>query len=164
MNAHRMNAAAGALRMAMQRGAATPEELAYDLEAAQLLQSPESAVELARLRDRVEQLETARERLADAMQRGQQWRDGRLVSERTLTQREIRALTGIPLRESAEDEYRFCGADLGRTEFPFTCCRRVAHKGRCSDQLNPEPVEDPHDSPLHHEYRVGRELPEVPRG
>ncbi|MFE3762315.1 hypothetical protein ACFXPI_11180 [Streptomyces sp. NPDC059104] len=25
-------------------------------------------------------------------------------------------------------------------------------------------VEDPHDSPLHHAYRVGRELPEVPRG
>lgn len=28
-------------------------------------------------------------------------------------------------------EYRYCGADLGRTEYPYTCNRRIAHKGPC---------------------------------
>ncbi|AEM88878.1 hypothetical protein [Streptomyces violaceusniger] len=33
-------------------------------------------------------------------------------------------------------EYLFCGADLGRGEPPFTCNRRVAHKGRCSPRMD----------------------------
>ncbi|MGP3684098.1 hypothetical protein ACTVZO_05190 [Streptomyces sp. IBSNAI002] len=135
----------------------------------------DAAEQLRENRDRIAELETGRERLAEAMQHGQHWRGERLVSERTLTQREIRALTGIPLRVSTEDEYRYCGADLGRTEFPFSCYRRVAHQGPCGDRPDPEPLagtvrtatrmtEDPHDSPLHHTYAKGRDLPEMPRG
>lgn len=133
----------------------------------------DAAERLRQDRDRIAELEAAQERLAETMQRGQHWRGGRLVSERTLTQREIRHLTGLPLRESTPDEYRYCGADLGRTEFPFTCYRRVAHDGPCGPQPDPEPLagtvrtlarmaEDPHDSPLHHTYRLGHDLPEYP--
>lgn len=195
MNTKLISAAAGVIHAAEQRST-VPVSIAIALDAAGLLQSPESAAELAALRARVAELEDAQERLADAMQRGQHWRGERLVSERTLTQREIRALTGIPLRVSTEEEYRYCGADLGRTEFPFTCYRRVAHKGPCSDRPDSEPApvmgpgqqrlaertmaeleatfwkrigvappaniwEDPHDSPLHHTYRLGHDLPPV---
>ncbi|MFE9845836.1 hypothetical protein [Streptomyces goshikiensis] len=50
MNVHRVNAAAGAILASMQRGRTIPAALAYDLEARGLLQSPESAAELDRLR------------------------------------------------------------------------------------------------------------------
>ncbi|MGW4028200.1 hypothetical protein ACWEFL_02590 [Streptomyces sp. NPDC004838] len=82
--------------------------------------------------------EASLDRLAAWMRRSQHWRGDRLVSERTIGQREIRHLTGIPLTKPAEHEYQFCGADLGRMEWPFTCYRRVAHDGPCG----PVPDED----------------------
>ncbi|MFD6531545.1 hypothetical protein [Streptomyces sp. NPDC060184] len=39
---------------------------------------------------------------------------------------------------SAQPEYRFCGADLGRDESPFTCNRRIAHQGSCSGEMDTE--------------------------
>ncbi|AZM91475.1 hypothetical protein [Streptomyces sp. W1SF4] len=151
MNAHRMNAAAGALRMAMQRGAATPEELAYDLEAAQLLQSPESAAQLARLRTA---WRSARERasLAGALYFSEQSNH-----RHTLEQRNAHVAELTRLRDRV--------AELEETLVDLTE-PDVDGAGRTyeSYQPNPEPLEDPHDSPLHHEYRIGRELPEVPRG
>ncbi|WP_019548541.1 hypothetical protein [Streptomyces sulphureus] len=32
------------------------------------------------------------------------------------------------------DEYRYCGSTLDRTEFPYTCYRRVAHDGGCGPE------------------------------
>ncbi|MFE0651396.1 hypothetical protein ACFVZH_22685 [Streptomyces sp. NPDC059534] len=147
--------------------------IAADLEAACLLQSPDSAAELAALRariaeleaerhstnealddavkalrvqrDRVAELEAGLNRLACRMRRGQHWRDGRVVSEQTISQREIRHLTGLPLTPPPEDEYQYCGADLGRTEFPFTCYRRVAHNGPCAPTHDATPAEQPED-------------------
>lgn len=29
------------------------------------------------------------------------------------------------------DEYRYCGADLRRDEYPYTCERRIGHSGPC---------------------------------
>lgn len=57
MNTKRVDAAAGVIHAAMQQGKTLPSSFAYDLEAAQLLQSPETAAELARLRKRVAELE-----------------------------------------------------------------------------------------------------------
>ncbi|MFE0765421.1 hypothetical protein [Streptomyces smyrnaeus] len=34
------------------------------------------------------------------------------------------------------DEYRYCGATLDRTEFPYTCYRRVAHDGECGPEAD----------------------------
>ncbi|WP_405924906.1 hypothetical protein [Streptomyces sp. NBC_00035] len=39
-----------------------------------------------------------------------------------------------PTAAPSNGEYLFCGADLGRTEPPFTCHRRIAHNGPCSPQ------------------------------
>lgn len=52
------------------------------------------------------------------------------------------ACTGCESQHLAEqaavkaDEYRYCGADLGRSEFPFTCYRRVAHEGPCGPDMD----------------------------
>ncbi|MFJ8163857.1 hypothetical protein ACIRBY_23420 [Streptomyces sp. NPDC096136] len=128
MNAQLVNSAAEVLHAAMLRGTQTPAGLAVALESAQLLQSPESAAELKRLRARVNELE---------------------------------ALEPAPIQTC-----RTCGAgyELGRScgtcEFQSHIAAALAERygdGR-------PPAEDPHDSPLHHSYRVGRELPEVPRG
>ncbi|MCY0960810.1 hypothetical protein [Streptomyces sp. H27-H5] len=51
MNTKRVDAAAGVLSASMKLGKRLPATLAYDLEAAQLLQSPETAAEMAALRD-----------------------------------------------------------------------------------------------------------------
>ncbi|MEW1638595.1 hypothetical protein AB0469_31625 [Streptomyces sp. NPDC093801] len=129
MNAHQVRAAAGALHAAMERGAATPAELAYDLEAAGLLQSPESAAELARLRARVAQLE------ADRYAEVSAWLYKKAREYRSTRNRE-HAVQAEVLERMAS---------------------KVARGGI-------RPTEDPYDSPLHHDYRLGRELPEVPRG
>ncbi|MFJ3173757.1 hypothetical protein ACIPJK_23660 [Streptomyces roseus] len=50
MNTRLVNTAADVLHAAMEQGRVTPAGLAYALESAQLLQSPETAAELARLR------------------------------------------------------------------------------------------------------------------
>jgi len=36
--------------------------------------------------------------------------------------------------EPAAEEYRYCGGDLGRTEPPYTCNRRIRHKGGCGPE------------------------------
>lgn len=41
-----------------------------------------------------------------------------------------------PSCSCASGEYQFCGASLGRDEYPFTCNRRVAHEGPCSGALD----------------------------
>ena len=38
-------------------------------------------------------------------------------------------------------EYLYCGADLDRTEFPFTCYRRVGHDGECGPTPDPDAAE-----------------------
>lgn len=103
-----------------------------------------------------------------AREYGESNRESRAKSEAVwrmadkLSRGAVRQPLGAPA--DTEDEYRYCGADLGRTEFPFTCHRRVAHKGPHGERPDPAPVEDPHDSPLHHDYRLGHDLPEARRG
>lgn len=44
---------------------------------------------------------------------------------------------GCPKAPAApDDEYRYCGASLGRDEYPFTCERRIAHDGLCSPEAD----------------------------
>lgn len=33
--------------------------------------------------------------------------------------------------DAGHEEYRYCGADLSRDEYPFTCERRISHDGPC---------------------------------
>lgn len=164
MNVHRVNAAAGAIHASMQQGKSLPAALAYDLEAMGLLQSPETAAELAKLRARVADLESTR--LKQARELVTAW--ARVAElEATLVDLTEPDVDGAGRTyesyQPPQDEYRYCGADLGRTEFPFTCNRRIAHKGTCGPDWD-HPVEAPHEGPEHHTYRLGHDLPEVPRG
>lgn len=117
--ARAVNAAADVIHRAQVNGTQTATGLAIALESAQLLQSPETARELERLRARVAELEAARN---GSRPGGHSHPEADDVS---LQVRKLRALLA------------------GQ--------RAVVS----------EPLEDPHDSPLHHDYRVGRDLPET---
>ena len=110
-----VNAAARVLLAAIEQGRCTPTGLALALDSACLLNSPETARELARLRARFAELE-------------------RPVDEDPI------AFTLTPEAEQAVD-------GLTRLLAPTQALQ----------------AEDPHDSPLHHDYRVSRDLPEVTR-
>ncbi|GAA3374655.1 hypothetical protein [Streptomyces racemochromogenes] len=94
------------------------------------------ADELARLRDRVAELEAASTDLVAE-------RDAQIVAWLGKKSREYGS-SNRDARAKSEAVWRMADK-LGRGAVP-------------------RPLEDPHDSPLHHTYRVGRELPEVPRG
>lgn len=146
----------------------------FALGSAGLLQSPESAAELNRWRERTEEaeiaegqlrgqvrglkayiaeLEAGREALAARLRAGQRWQQGRtpaLVAQDLVSQDELRAMFGIPLAAPwDEDPCRPCG-----------CPKRFErHADGCPTQA--ASAEDPHDSPLHHTYAIPRDLPEV---
>lgn len=63
MNTKLVNTAAGVIHAAMQNGKQTPTGIAFDLESAQLLQPPETAAELARLRKYAENRQSREEEL-----------------------------------------------------------------------------------------------------
>ncbi|MFJ3597941.1 hypothetical protein ACIPRU_15660 [Streptomyces sp. NPDC090126] len=113
----RVERVAKALAGAMSAGNREPYSLAFALEAAGLLQSPESAAELDRLRARVAELEA--------------------------------------LKPARFQTCRACGAGYEHG-FPCSTCE---FKRRMAAEV--ASVEDPHDSPLHHTYALGRDLPEV---
>ncbi|MEU3620646.1 hypothetical protein ABZ725_51680 [Streptomyces sp. NPDC006872] len=69
MNTKLVNTAADAICRAMKNGKQTPAGIAFDLESAQLLQSPETAAELTRLRRYVETRQSREEELLAAMGR-----------------------------------------------------------------------------------------------
>ncbi|WP_406338209.1 hypothetical protein OG987_13185 [Streptomyces sp. NBC_01620] len=135
MNARRVTAASGAIHAA-QKTRQTAAGIAMALEAAGLLQSPESAAELVELRARVAELETA---VAHAL------------------------APHVKFVDSAH-----CEADSEPWPCPTVSTLAPAGwplsdgpaPGRQFERLG-SPVEDPHDSPLHHTYAVPRDLPEV---
>ncbi|WP_327246588.1 hypothetical protein [Streptomyces sp. NBC_01320] len=132
MNARRVSAASGVIHAA-QKTRQTAAGIAMALEAAGLLQS---AAELAELRARVTELETA---VAHAL---------------------------APHVKFADSSH--CEADSEPWPCPTVSTLAPAGwplsdgpaPGRQFERLG-SPVEDPHDSPLHHTYAVPRDLPEV---
>lgn len=100
--------------------------IVFALGSAQLLQSPETAAELARLRAQVSELEATAE----------------------LARTEALADAGNWLDEVGEKDAAYL---VYTSDIP------------AARAMRPVPVEDPHDSPLHHKYKYGRDLPEVPR-
>ncbi|WP_327333676.1 hypothetical protein [Streptomyces anulatus] len=133
MNARRVSAAAGVI-CAAQKTRQTPAGIAAALEAAGLLQSPESAAELVALRKRVAELEAATESRPPQKGDHVQLPDGstRRVERTWMSGRDLRL-----------------ELDNGLSRFAAAVT------------VVPAPVEDPHDSPLHHTYALGRDLPEV---
>ncbi|NDZ63615.1 hypothetical protein [Streptomyces cyaneofuscatus] len=212
MNAKRVSAAAGVVAAALVGRDSSGAGIAAALEAAGLLQSPESAAELVALRGQVAELAAEREKLIrwhreddQAMARLRAQRDRRRVrlvalQNDALNMRGSLAPNGearkVPfelgetlapavdwlINRVAELEAAVvrrsrpvtaCGAcgDLPEQWCPdCAACRKGCFGGHDNNPCThpnarwaaPAPVEDPHDSPLHHTYAVGRDLPEDP--
>lgn len=146
MQTRAVNAAAGVLLAAMKRGRQIPTSLAVDLDCAGLLNSPETAAELAHLRAEMPALQ---DRVA-----------------------ELERLLGTKARTVDEDPIRFTLTDKAE-QLPATprvrALRELVDRQRAQTDVGgvthtrAVQLEDPHDSPLHHDYRLGRDLPEVTR-
>lgn len=180
MNAKRVNAAAGVVHAAMQ-SRQTAAGIAAALEAACLLQSPETAVEADRLRARVDEVERAYVFDTAALKR----RVAELESERHSTNEalskavervaELEALTPAPIQTC-----RTCGAGYTLGQPCSTCEFQARMASELAARQQPveesydsiprfsaeeiarwqaRQAEDPHDSPLHHDYALGRDLP-----
>ncbi|MGW2985425.1 hypothetical protein [Streptomyces goshikiensis] len=158
MNTRLVRAAEQVLHAAMQQGRVTAADLACALESAQLLQSPETAAELNRLRARVPELEAERhstnEALSDAAEQLRADRDriAELEAERSRPAPVITAAAGLerlraalaaPVEDPAHAED--VGAQVQRL--------RALLRGQRTA------VGDPHDSPPHPEGRLGDDLP-----
>ncbi|MFD8234067.1 hypothetical protein ACFV20_19565 [Streptomyces sp. NPDC059696] len=157
MNAKRVNAAAGVIHASQVKGKQTATGLAADLESACLLQSPEVAAEqvelLAELEQRTELLHVVQEkaRRLRAEVDGRKAHGDRLKAENE-------ALRARLVELEAEKErwrkatYRLAGeAGLVPRESPDAITRRIAPVAALRE-------DDPFH--LHHEYRLGRDLPQ----
>ncbi|MBT2508871.1 hypothetical protein J7I98_23880 [Streptomyces sp. ISL-98] len=188
MNAKRVAAAAGVI-FAAQQTRQTAAGIAYALESACLLQSPETAAELAELRARCERYRIAWRRArtralatgsaADryaARTRDLQEALRETVAEELTVQMECNALQARvaelehQLGQAAEQRHLMDPLDHALEALPLAQARPT----QVVDDVRPQvtklraliarqtaAVEDPHDSPLHHEYRTLRDLPEV---
>ncbi|MFE6931805.1 hypothetical protein ACFVDT_07210 [Streptomyces sp. NPDC057699] len=168
MNARRVNAAAGVI-LAAQKTKQTAAGIAASLEAAGLLQSPESAAELIRLRARVALLPA--EVLAEVVGASIRdfdrdvWDDTRIEALRTAlfeyrdrTEAPVESLLGrlsdpgveeaLLVQIMQDDDERPAPRDLR----PGTAAARRMIRDR-------QTTEDPHDSPLHRTYETGHDLP-----
>ncbi|WP_369778877.1 hypothetical protein [Streptomyces sp. R33] len=192
MNVHRVNAAAGVIHAAMEKGKILPANAAYALEAAGLLQSPESAAELAQLR---EQAASLRQEIYDIRLRRDDARAGREDAEREADRlrKRVAELEGATAFEVPRPGNAFpllVQRSYGHTDRWSICDREgrrwTRHVGWCpefggiaDEHLRDDArftlaealplarrlaAEDPHDSLLHHTYRLGHDLPEMPRG
>jgi hypothetical protein len=163
-----VNGAAGVILAALEQNR-TAAGIALALESAGLLMTPETAADMASvstdavrvaeeslaelkreheanaaLRTRVAELDAQREALSARLRAGQRWKQGRtpaLVSQDFVSQDELRAMFGIPMVAPWDEPTK--PDALTRTFAPTAALR-----------------EDPHDSPLHHGYRLGRDLPQ----
>jgi hypothetical protein len=117
------------------------------------------------LRARLAEVEGQRAALAERLRAGQTWRQGRLVSEDVVSQSELREVFGIPLAAPLDGITRLIAPlqALRETELAEDVSPQVA---KLRDLLAGQraAVEDPHDSPLHHSYRVPRDLPPLDGG
>lgn len=167
MNAKRVAAAAGVI-CASQKTKQTAAGIAADLEAACLLQSPESAAELVALRAE--------------MTAAVEWIDQYTPQPTTVPGAVVRVLAGLDAeckRREAErtelweriERLRARVAELEAftpavIQTCRTCGAGYTYGHPCSvcqfkARMAGEQVEDPHKSPLHHDYALGRDLPEV---
>lgn len=143
-----INAAADVICRAMQQDKSLPATLAYALDAAGMLQSPESTAELARLRAERQTTNDALAELTIALRSAEAERDA------------LRARVGDGgTRTVDEDPITYALTDDGHTAV-LAVTPNVAGLGGALARMRAA-VEDPHDSPLHHDYAVPRDLPEV---
>lgn len=188
----RIEQASKALNAAMEQGNRDAYSLAFALEAAGLLQSPETAAELTQLHNNVtgaclarweEEQDNARLRLALASaQRGRRKLRARVTELEAASPWE-RAVAG--LNALADADIAFWIEPDGHISGPFgdehiewdqAAARwrlvhdeeddvHPSHPAPCRMPVSPDctcppaSAEDPHNSPLHHDYATARDLP-----
>ncbi|MFD8404626.1 hypothetical protein ACFV1G_08080 [Streptomyces anulatus] len=153
MNAKRVSAAAGVI-LAAQKQRVTAAGIAAALEAAGLLQSPESAAELVALREELSAYEVMNPQQCPAGKHA----DWLVDSEYTHACPWCRVAELEALTPAQFQDCQTCGAgyEYGQP------CQQCEFRTQMAAELAKAPAEDPHDSPLHHTYALGRDLPEVP--
>jgi hypothetical protein len=145
MNTSAIRAAEQVLHAAMQQGRVTAAGLAYALESAQLLQSPETAEEMRKLQAHAYSLESFAEQVTKHCAQ--------------------RAEYVTNLRDcnpgADHDYYRWTGHAEARRQLSQLLGLPV---GWPAEDCPAAPVSATHEGPEPHTYRLGRDLPEVPRG
>ncbi|MFI1940930.1 hypothetical protein ACH44C_27755 [Streptomyces purpureus] len=191
MNARRVNAAADVICRAMKQGKTLPAGWAAALESACLLQSPEIAAEqretLGQLERRTNLLrevqKLARQRMAEA--KGRKAYGDRLKAENAELRARVAVLeaerhsTNEALSDAAQElrvQRDRIAALEALTPAPIQTCRTCSagytygqpcstceFQARMATELaaRQRQQEDPHDGPNHHDYALGRDLPEV---
>jgi hypothetical protein len=154
--ARSVNAAADVIHRAQVNGAVTATGIALALESAQLLVSPEMAAELEQGRLRVDEVE--RKYIFDTAELKR--RIAELEAERHTTNE---ALADITLAERSADRLTalFAPTQVLREELIAEAVSPRVQAMRALLDGQRAAVEDPHDGPLAHSYRVGRDLPET---
>lgn len=168
MNARLVNSAAGVVQAAMEQGRRTATGIAVALESAQLLMTPEIAAELERLRARVAELEAQRQ--ADHGTWQHDLRTAR--SEREATAARIAGLESErhSTNEALDDAVQALRAKQEEPA-PLIVGRPLPPRDAVED-VTPDAItrriaptqalrEDRYDGPLHHTYRIPRDLPEI---
>jgi hypothetical protein len=189
MTTRAVNAAAGVILAAMQQDRRTPTGLAIALDSACLLNSPEHAAEVAKLQARIAELEAAaygdaEVRLLNPVEQIQHLHAcvaaqmsradtlDRLCREQRARADQAEEQLAAKDRPVDEDPIVYALTDKA-AQLP--AAPRVRHLrellDRQCDQTEADGItrriaptqalqlEDPHDSPLHHTYRVGHDLP-----
>jgi hypothetical protein len=188
MTTRAVNAAAGVILAAMQQDRRTPTGLAIALDSACLLNSPEHAAEVAKLQARIAELEAAaygdaEVRLLNPVEQIQHLHAcvaaqmsradtlDRLCREQRAQADQAEEQLAAKDRPVDEDPIVYALTDKA-AQLP--AAPRVRHLrellDRQCDQTEADGItrriaptqalqlEDPHDSPLHHTYRVGHDL------
>lgn len=173
-----INAAAGVIHAAMQQGKTLPQTIAYALDSAGLLNSPETAAELEHLRKRFAELEAA---AGDGSTRTVD--EDPITYALTAQAEALHASSGAVITTTTEplvdpNGCGWCGIPKDKHGRQWTLSagwhpwnrptqeqiKERMRRRRSVAQLQgllARQVEDPHDSELHHTYAIPRDFPEA---
>ncbi|MFJ6667481.1 hypothetical protein [Streptomyces sp. NPDC091383] len=166
MNTRSVNAAAGVIQAALAQGRSAAG-VALALESAQLLQSPERAAEFERMRAQIAELEAERHETNEALA------DVTVALRGAHEETDPGACQGCgSLPEQWCPDCAACekgcfggfdGNECTHGNAPWRRPSAAESADRLTRLLAPTQalLEDPHDSPLHHGYRLGRDLPQM---
>jgi hypothetical protein len=163
VNAKRVAAAAGVIHGSQVKGRQTAAGLAADLEAACMLQSPETAAELERLRARVAELEAQRTADHKTWQHDLQTaRSGQEASAARIAGLEQRLATS---RTEAVADVGDWLDEVGQGDASYLVRTVDIPAGRdmkaVPSRALGEVLDGEHYGLVHHAYRVGHDLPET---
>ncbi|SDM47606.1 hypothetical protein SAMN04487981_101646 [Streptomyces sp. cf386] len=127
-------------------------QAAFALESAQLLQSPETAADTEQLRAKYTEAAATVAQLV--LERGERMKVENALRDRVAELEQQLAAKDHPVDE---DPIAYALTEKAADVTPRVRGLRELVAGQRAA------LEDPHDSPLHHGYRVGRDLPEVQR-